>query len=212
MLVEYDRANVIGTRDAGKVLIEHVIDSLSCLLFSPIRVANNLIDIGSGGGLPAVPLQMALPKTPVSLIESNGKKTNFLRRVVDELALESVQIIKARAEDVGGEAGFREGYEIATARALAPLSVLVEYCLPFVKVGGHVIAMKGRPTEEEMDAGERAAKTLGAEVGETIPVPFLEEVGLTERRLVVVKKLSETPGKYPRRAGIPKKRPLGGKK
>ena len=155
---------------------------------------------------------MALPKTLVSLIESNGKKTNFLQRVVDELALESVQIIKARAEDVGGEAGFREGYEIATARALAPLSVLVEYCLPFVKVGGHVIAMKGRSTEEEMDAGERAAKILGAEVGETIPVPFLEEVGLTERRLVVVKKLSETPGKYPRRAGMPKKRPLGGKK
>ena len=212
LLVGYDKANVIGTRDTARVLVEHVLDSLSCLLFDPIGEAGSIIDVGAGGGLPAVPLKITLSRVHVSLVEANGKKARFLQQVVDELALEDSQVLKARAEDLGREAGLRESYEIATARALAPLSVLVEYCLPFVGVGGYVIAMKGRPTEEEMNAGEIAARTLGGKIRETIPVAFLEEVGLAERRLVIVEKFSETPGKYPRRAGTPKKRPLGSTK
>lgn len=212
MLSAYDRANVIGTREVSEILVEHVLDSLSCLLFEPMKTAESLVDVGSGGGLPGLALSIALPVVLVALIESNGKKVDFLEYVVDELGLESSGILNARAEDLGHQEGFRGRYEIATARALAPLAVLAEYCLPFVRVGGYIVAMKGRLSEEEMKGGEAAVEVLGGEIERVITVPFERDVRSVERHLVILRKNSETPTKYPRRAGVPKKRPLGPKK
>jgi 16S rRNA (guanine527-N7)-methyltransferase len=118
-------------------------------------------------------------------------------------------VLNARVEEVSRMAEHRGAYDVAPARAVARMSVLAEYCVPLVKVGGYVISMKGRLPDEELSEGERAAETLGARVSEVIRIPHLPEVGEKERRLVVLQKVTETPGKYPRNVGIPAKKPLG---
>lgn len=209
ILAGYERANVIGTKIPEDVLLEHVLDSLSCLLFPSIRDAGSVADVGSGGGLPGIPIQVVLPDARVVLLESTGKKVDFLQHAIGELRLSRTQAIRARAEEAGHDERHRSGYDVAVARAVARLSVVAEYCVPLVGVGGHVISMKGRPSGEEMDEGEKAAEMLGARIQEVISVPFLAEVGEKERRLVILEKVRETPDKYPRKPGIPAKNPLG---
>lgn len=142
------------------------------------------------------------------MIESTGKKARFLRRVVDELSLPGTEVLNARVEEVS-RVEHRGVYDVATSRAVARLSVLAEYCVPLLKVGGWVVSMKGRLPDEELSEGERAAEKLGARVSEIVRVPHLPEVGEKERRLVVFQKVRETPGKYPRNVGVPAKKPLG---
>ena len=208
LLAGYEEANVIGTREVGKILLDHVLDSLSCHLFQPLAEAGRLADVGSGGGLPGVPIKICAPHMGVTLIESTGKKVRFLRRVIDELSLPDTEVLNARVEEVS-RVEYRGVYDVATARAVARLSVLAEYCVPLLKVGGRVVAMKGRLPDEELSEGERAAEKLGARVSEVIRVPHLPEVGEKERRLVVIQKARETPEKYPRNVGVPAKKPLG---
>jgi 16S rRNA (guanine527-N7)-methyltransferase len=209
ILGAYEEANVIGTREVGKILLDHVLDSLSCFLFQPLAEAERLADVGSGGGLPGIPIKICAPHMEVTLIESTGKKARFLRRVVDEIPLPGTEVLNSRVEEVSRMAEQRGAYDVAPARAVARLSVLAEYCVPLLKVGGYVISMKGRLPDEELSEGKRAAETLGARVSEVIRVPHLPEVGEKERRLVVFQKVRETPGKYPRNVGIPAKKPLG---
>jgi 16S rRNA (guanine527-N7)-methyltransferase len=209
LLARYEEANVIGTREIGRILMDHVLDSLSCFLFRPLADAGHLADVGSGGGLPGIPIKICAPGMGVILIESTGKKARFLRRVVDELSLTGTEVVGARVEDTSRMVEHRGMYDVATARAVARLSVLAEYCVPLLKVGGWVISMKGRLPDEELSEGERAAEKLGAKVSEHIRVPHLPEVGEKERRLVVIQKVRETPGKYPRNVGVPAKKPLG---
>lgn len=209
LLATYKRSNVIGTRDWDRVLLDHVLDSLSCVLFQPIADARRLADVGSGGGLPGIPLQITHPKTEVTLLESTGKKADFLRHALEEIGLSRTRVVRGRVEDAGQSSAHRCGYDICTARAVARLAVVAEYCVPMVGVGGHVVAMKGRPDDEEMQEGEEAARQLGATVAESIVVPFLPEVSDKERRLVVLKKGEKTPERYPRKPGTPAKSPLG---
>ena len=209
LLAGYEEANVIGTRDIGRILLDHVLDSLSCYLFRPVADAGRLADVGSGGGLPGIPIKICVPGMGLTLIESTGKKARFLRRVVDELPLTGTEVVGGRVEDASRMVEHRGMYDVATARAVARLSVLAEYCVPLLKVGGWVVSMKGRLPDEELSEGERAAEKLGAKVSEHIRVPHLPEVGEKERRLVVIQKVRETPGKYPRKVGIPAKKPLG---
>jgi 16S rRNA (guanine527-N7)-methyltransferase len=209
LLARYEEANVIGTREIGRILMDHVLDSLSCFLFRPLADAGRLADVGSGGGLPGTPIKICAPGTWVTLIESTGKKARFLRRVVDELSLTGTEVVNARVEDASRMVEHRGLYDVTTARAVARLSVLAEYCVPLLKVGGWVVSMKGRMPDEELSEGERAAEKLGARVSELIRVPHLPEVGEKERRLVVIQKVRETPGKYPRNVGVPAKKPLG---
>ena len=209
-LSEYDEANVIGTRDCRRILLEHVLDCLSCFLFGPLSEAEKVVDVGSGGGLPGIPLKLFCPGLALTCVEATGKKARFLEKMAEAMALCDVEVVNDRAETIGKDPGFRERYDIATAKALAPLPELVEYCVPFLKQGGHVIAMKGRPGEEEIEAGNKAAKQLGAEVSDEIDVKFLPEVSEKKRTLIIVTKTSPTPEKYPRRIGVPKKAPLGG--
>ena len=205
----YREANVVGTRDMSRLLLEHVLDSLSCLLCEPVKQAGNLVDIGTGGGLPGIPLKLVCPDLDLTLIEATGKKTRFLEQAVEDLSLEGVEIVNERAENLGQQATHREGYDVATARAVASLSTLSEYCLPLVKKNGCLVAMKAFPDKKELEEGRKAAEALGGEISGLIEVEFLPEIPAKQRCLVVVTKVSETPDRYPRRPGMPKKSPLG---
>ena len=209
VLGSYDAANVVGTRNLDQVLLEHVLDSMSCLLAPEVKRAGAIADIGSGGGLPGVPLAIALADTSFELIESTGKKTEFLKHAAERLGLLNVEVINARVEDVARDPLRRATKDVCTVRAVARLSVLAEYCLPLLKVGGHVVAMKGRVSDEEHEEGARAAGALGGKYVRTLEVPILGELEQKSRSLVVIKKVTETSEVYPRRVGVPAKNPLG---
>ena len=205
----YEKANVIGTREVEEILLDHVLDSLSCLLFRPLVEAGSLIDVGSGGGLPGIPLGVLNPEMNTTLLEATGKKAEFLRYVTESLGLGNTRVLGDRAESVGVSKGNRGNYDIAAIRAVAGLNVNCEYCVPLLREGGYMISMKGRLDKSEVAAGERAANLLGAELSEIIPVSFLPELPAKERNLIVVRKVAATPERYPRKNGVPKKSPLG---
>jgi 16S rRNA (guanine527-N7)-methyltransferase len=208
-LALYDRANVIGTRDLDRILLDHVLDSLSCFLHEPLFRARRLADVGSGGGLPGIPIKIMRPDLAMTLVEATGKKATFLRHAVDGLALKGVEIANTRVEDLGRTRAHRGAYDVVTCRAVARLSVVAEYCVPLLETGGCAIAMKGRLEPEELVEGNRAVDALGAKVAETTRVSMLPEVGEKERHLVILEKIRETPARYPRRPGLVAKRPLG---
>ena len=211
LLASYERANVIGTRELSGILVDHILDSLSCFLFGPLGEAQRLADVGTGGGLPGIPIKISHPALQTTLIESTGKKARFLRYAVERLNLEEVEVLDGRVEEVARAGGYRGTYDVVTARAVARLSVVAEYGVPLLKVGGHVISMKAKleTDEDELAEGELAAKRLGARVSEVLQVSHLPEVGAKERRLVILEKVSETPGKYQRKVGVAAKKPLG---
>lgn len=211
ILSRYEKANVIGTRDFDEILHRHVLDSLSCLIFAPLRSARKVADIGSGGGLPGVPLAVMLPDAEVTLLESTGKKAAFLRYASDTLGLDNVRVVNARVEETAREEAHRGLYDVCTARALARLSVIAEYSLPLLRTGGYVVAMKGREDADERTEGERASMVLGGRVCDEIVVSQVPGVEEKDRRLVVVEKIGETPHVYPRRTGRPVRNPLGEK-
>jgi 16S rRNA (guanine527-N7)-methyltransferase len=207
LLASYDRANVIGTRDLDGILLAHVLDSLSCFLHEPLLRAGRLADVGSGGGLPGIPIKIMQPDLTATLVEATGKKASFLRYALDSLSLGGAEVANTRAEDLG--LAHRGAYEVVTSRAVARLSVVAEYCVPLLESGGWAIAMKGRLEQDELSEGRRAVDTLGARVAGITKVPMLSEVGEKERNLVILEKIRETPARYPRRPGVVAKRPLG---
>ena len=209
LLSRYDRANVIGTKVPEQILGRHVLDSLSCLLVPMFVSAGEIADVGSGGGLPGIPLAIMLDGARVTLFEATGKKAAFLRYAREELALGNLGVVNGRIEELGRQREHRGNYEVCTARAVARLSVLAEYCLPLLREGGQVVAMKGREDREELREGERAAKVLGGEVREVLRVSAVAALEQRETRLVVLQKISRTPDAYPRRTGVPAKEPLG---
>jgi 16S rRNA (guanine527-N7)-methyltransferase len=209
ILASYERANVIGTRGLDHILLDHVLDSLSCFLHGPLSRAGRLADIGSGGGLPGIPIHIVRRDLPTTLVESIGKKARFLRYAVDGLALGAVEVANVRAEDLGRTRGHRGAYDVVTSRAVARLSVVAEYCVPLLEVGGSAIVMKGRLQAEELSEGAGAAGALGADVAEVKPVSMLPEAGEKERNLAILVKTRETPQQYPRRPGAVVKKPLG---
>ena len=209
LLASHDRANVIGTRDLDGILLSHVLDSLSCFLHEPLFRAGRLADVGSGGGLPGIPIKIMKPDLTATLVEATGKKASFLRYALDSLGLDGVEVANARVEDLGRARAYRGAYDIVTSRAVARLSVVAEYCVPLLESGGWAIAMKGRLEQDELSEGRRAVDTLGARVAGITKVPMLSEVGEKERNLVILEKFRETPARYPRRSGVVAKRPLG---
>jgi 16S rRNA (guanine527-N7)-methyltransferase len=207
LLASYERANVIGTRDLDGILLAHVLDSLSCFLHEPLLRAGRLADVGSGGGLPGIPIKIMKPDLTATLVEATGKKASFLRYALDSLSLGGAEVANIRVEDLG--LAHRSAYEVVTSRAVARLSVVAEYCVPLLESGGWGIAMKGRLEQDELSEGRRAVDTLGARVAGITKVPMLPEVGEKERNLVILEKVRETPARYPRRSGVVAKRPLG---
>jgi len=179
--------------------IKHVIDSLSAWDDKIFRGDERLADIGTGAGFPAVPLKIFRPRLTVCLIDSLAKRTDFLRRVVNELELDGVEIFHGRAEELARQKNFRERFDIVTSRAVARLNVLAEYCLPFVKVGGHFVALKGRTFREELDESRAAIKILGGKSSvREVKLPTLSDA----RAVITVEKISPTPTKFPRRENV----------
>jgi 16S rRNA (guanine527-N7)-methyltransferase len=205
-----ERVNLTTITEYEDVQVKHFLDSLSCLQpLAGLPVQARCIDIGAGAGFPGLPVKIARPQMSLTLLEASGKKTRFLERVVALLGLESVEVVKGRAEDLAHGPGHREAYDAAFARAVADLVVLVEYALPLTRIGGLFVAQKGVRVEGEVEAAREAIEILGGELKELTEVflPGLE----APRHLVVVQKVAPTPQKYPRRPGIPAKRPLSGR-
>jgi 16S rRNA (guanine527-N7)-methyltransferase len=203
--------NLTAITDLEGIQIRHFLDSLSCLL--AIRDAGqgqSLIDVGSGAGFPGLPLKIVCPALRLTLLEATGKKTRFLRHLVELLELREVTVIHARAEQIGHDPAHREAYEWVVARAVAAMPTLVEYLLPLCRLGGHCLAQKGEEAAAEVSMAEPAILLLGGRLNRLIPV---ELSGLAEtRHLVTIDKVARTPLKYPRRPGMPAKRPLGNAK
>ena len=209
LLAGYRYANVIGTRDPSKIVAEHLSDSLSCLLIRTLWSSRSVIDVGTGGGLPGLPLAISRPDLGVTLLEVTERKVRFLDYTRKRLGLRNVDLIQGRVEDEGRKAAYRETFDLAVARALADLPVVAEYCAPLVRVGGEILAMKGRLMEEELSRAVAASRELGLEMREVREVKYRAELPQKERRLVVFQKILATPERFPRRPGLAKKRPLG---
>jgi len=206
-LLEWNQKfNLTAIRDAESIRTKHFLDSFSCVLAWKANLPDSLIDVGTGAGFPGIPLKILYPNLQFTLVESVSKKAMFCQHIVSALGLEHVQVVKARAEDVGQDPNHREKYGWAVARAVASLNILTEYLLPLVKVGGTMLAQKGESGPDETQSAEKAIRLLGGELRELIPVK-LPDVN-DERYLVVVDKIAPTPVNYPRKAGIPAKQPL----
>ena len=204
-LVEWNaRFNLTAITEREQVIVKHFLDSLSVALALRPNVPS-LIDIGSGAGFPGLPLKIAFPALRVTLIDSTGKKVEFLKHLIAELNLRDATALHARAEELAHQPAHREKYATAVARAVGDLTTLLEYALPFVRVGGVFIAQKGIDVDEEVRRAARATRELGGRLREVVPVQL---PGLEPRHLIVVEKIAATPGKYPRAAGAPKKKPI----
>jgi 16S rRNA (guanine527-N7)-methyltransferase len=186
------------------VIDDHLADSLVALELEEVRRAAAIADLGSGAGFPGLPLAIALPDSTVNLIESNARKSGFLRRAATACALRNVRVVNSRAES--WEAGM-EGCDLVTARALAPLAAVVEYAAPLLKVGGFLLVWRGGRDRKAEDAAARAAAELGLEPSD--PLPARPYRAATRRHLHLMLKVRPTPGGFPRRPGLATKRPLG---
>jgi 16S rRNA (guanine527-N7)-methyltransferase len=197
------RVNLTAITERDEVIVKHFLDSLS--VAPQVRAAQRVIDIGAGAGLPGLPLKIVLPHLRMMLLEATGKKVEFLKHIIMRLGLRETIALHARAEDLAHNAAHRAQYDVAVARAVANLATLLEYALPFVRQGGVLIAQKGVAVNAEVRAATGALQLLGGRVREIVPVQL---PGLELRHLVVVEKAAATPQRYPRRAGVPERKPL----
>jgi 16S rRNA (guanine527-N7)-methyltransferase len=202
-LVERDPEAPTSITARRSALDVHAADSLVALEIPEVRAAAVLADLGSGAGFPGLALAVALPHASVSLVESSRRKCAFLTRAVTEASLASVNVVCARVEEWGDG---REACDVVTARALGPLAVVAEYAAPLLRVGGSLVAWKGRRDAEEERAAAAAAGALGLEPARVVPVrPYAES---RDRHLHILRKAAPTPARFPRRAGMARKRPL----
>ena len=202
LLKEYnEKFNLTSIKDDDEIYEKHFADSLKGEEFFPLNA--NVIEIGSGGGFPSVPLKIARADLSFTLLEATEKKCGYLRNVGKELSFENFKVVCGRAEEFGKKTEYREKFDVATARAVARLNVLCEYCMPFVKKGGCFVAYKG-DAEEELKEAENAVKTLGGAVKED----FKTELNGAKRELIKIEKVAYTDDKYPRANGRIRKSPL----
>jgi len=203
------KINLTSLKTSREIIIKHFLDSISCIKVISKYIDTEgirVIDVGTGAGFPGVPIKITCPSISLSLLEARKKKTIFLEKLGEEMNFQQVEVLNGRAEAFGKYPEHREKYDIALSRAVAHLSTLSEYCLPLVRVGGLFVAQKGRSYKEEIDKALKTVRLLGGElIGvENIRIPFINQ----ERYLLVIKKIKDTPSKYPRKEGIPQKRPL----
>lgn len=196
--------NLTAITEPKEIIIKHFVDSLTVL--EKVKDGSSIIDVGTGAGFPGIPIKIAYPETRIVLLDSLNKRVNFLNEVINELKLENIKTFHGRAEDYGKDKNHREKYDIAIARAVAPLNILVEYLMPFVKVNGKCICMKGIKAEEEIENSKRGVQILGGDkiIEDNFSIPNTD----IERTIIIIEKKKYTDRKYPRRAGTPSKEPL----
>lgn len=206
LLAWNERLNLTAIRDPAGIELRHFLDSLTCATVTGNLDQQKMIDIGSGAGFPGLPLKILYPTLQLTLVDSVAKKCHFLQTVANELGLNGVKVISGRAEELGQMTMYREQYDWALARGVAELRILAEYLLPFCQPGGHALAQKGPNPVEEVAASDQALQKLGGGRPTIYPVqlPGREQ----PHSLIVIKKIANTPANYPRRPGIPAKRPL----
>ncbi len=210
-LVDWNRrVNLTAITDYEDVQVKHFLDSLTITLaWQPQQNSAELriIDVGTGAGIPGIPIKILFPDIKLVLLEATAKKTTFLHHLKQKLELDDVEIVVGRAEEVTHNAQYRERFNIVLSRGVAPLPTLVELTLPFCTVGGSFIAQKKGAINQEISQADRAINLLGGSLREVKRIDLPEFTD--ERRLIIIDKLSPTPQRYPRRPGIPAKRPLG---
>ncbi len=201
-----EQVNLTAITDPDAVRVRHFLDSLTILKAVPQVSGARVIDVGTGAGFPGLPLRMVCPDVDLTLLEATGKKVAFLQHLLDLFKLGDVTTVNARAEDAGHDPAQRAAYDVVLARAVARLPALLEYLLPFAKVGGLCVAMKGRTARAEADDSARALSVLGGRIRgiETFHLPGIDE----PHHLVIVEKVAPTPREYPRKPGIPTRKPL----
>lgn len=207
LLIKWNEVfNLTSITESREIQIKHFIDSLTCL-----KVINNkdnfsLVDIGTGAGFPGIPIKIVMPWISLTLVESSRKKSDFCRTVVDQLHLTDTDVITSRAEDFGRDAQYRCQFDWSVARAVAELPVLTEYLLPLLKTGGKALVMKGAQSENEIEKSRKAINVLGGRFQNQIKLALPE--GFGERSLILIEKAYSTPNAYPRRVGLPSKKPI----
>ena len=208
LLVEWnEKINLTAITERDEVYLKHFYDSITLGLHTGVLEGEiTLCDVGAGAGFPSIPLKIAFPNIKVTIVDSLNKRINFLELLFKELGVEGVRCYHDRAETFGQNPDHRAAYDIVTARAVARLSVLSELCVPLVKKGGYFVAMKAASSQEELDDAKAAIATLGGKVEEDYAFELPKEEG--ERHIILIKKAKETPKKYPRKPGLPNKKPL----
>ena len=205
LLLEWnEKLNLTAITEPGEIVEKHFIDSLTLLPACRPKEGGKLLDVGTGAGFPGIPLKIVRPDLQVTLLDGSNKRLNFLSQLCGELGIEC-RCVHKRAEEAGLDKSMRESFDFVTARAVAQLRILCEYCLPLVKMKGFFVAMKGPGAKDELSEAENALKTLG---GDRIDVRQIQLPTAGERNLIVVRKLSFTPKGYPRHGGTVTKHPL----
>jgi 16S rRNA (guanine527-N7)-methyltransferase len=206
-LVEWNgKMNLTAITDKAEVYLKHFYDSITASFYFDFTKPFHLCDVGAGAGFPSIPLKIVFPQIEVTIVDSLNKRISFLNHLANVLKLENVHFIHDRAETFGVNPLYRENFDVVTARAVARMSVLSEFCLPLVKVGGHFIAMKAAHAKDELGMGQKAITTLGGSLEEMFTFTLPREE--SERNILIIKKEKQTPKKYPRKPGTPGKAPI----
>ena len=205
MLIEKNKVmNLTAITEFNEVLEKHFLDSVSLIRIKDLNQSLSLLDLGTGAGFPGIPLKIVFPELHITLADSLNKRVLFLEEVINELNLKGIEAVHARAEDLARNKEYRENYDICVSRAVANLSTLSEYCIPFVKKGGEFISYKSGDCEEEITTAKKAIYLLGGTLKEVMKF----EIGVSGRSFIVIEKTRQTPNMYPRKAGMPSKKPL----
>ncbi|MEK4701788.1 16S rRNA (guanine(527)-N(7))-methyltransferase RsmG [Solibacillus sp. FSL R7-0668] len=207
LLVEWnEKMNLTAITDLEGVYLKHFYDSISASFYFDFTKVTTVCDVGAGAGFPSIPIKICFPHLEITIVDSLNKRITFLNHLTNELNLDHMSFVHARAEEFGQNANYREQFDVVTARAVARLSVLSELCIPLAKEGGYFVALKAAAGAEEMKDAAKAITTLGAKLKEEFA--FLLPVEESERSLYVFDKVKATPKKYPRKPGVPNKTPI----